>query len=101
LPRSCGGTLSQSKTRTEKALKENKTRVHGADDDTPRATSDQLVGKECIRFQGLRVAYFTVDRDSTLRFLEEGDDVVPALKDGDSVTLNRIVSLKEDAGKAA
>jgi len=93
--------IAESKTRTEKALKENETRVHGTDDDTPRATSDQLVGKECIRFQGLRVAYFTVDRDSTLRFLEEGDDVVPALKDGDSVILNRIVSLKEDAGKAA
>ena len=93
--------IAESKTRTEKALKENETTVHGTDDNTPRATSDQLVGKECIRFQGLRVAYFTVDKDSTLRFLEEGDDVVPALKDGDSVILNRIVSLKEDAGKAA
>lgn len=93
--------VAESKARTEKALKENETGVHGAHDDTPRATSDQLVGKECIRFQGLRVAYFAVDKDSKLGFLEEGDDVVPALKAGDSIVLNRIVSLKEDAGKAA
>ncbi|KAF9779998.1 glutaminyl-tRNA synthetase [Thelephora terrestris] len=93
--------IAESTARTEKALKENETRVNGTDDDTPRATSDQLVGKECIRFQGLRVAYFAVDKDSTLRFLEEGDDVVPVLKDGDSIVLNRIVSLKEDAGKTA
>ena len=91
----------ESKARTEKALKESETGVHGTNDDTPRATSDQLVGKECIRFQGLRVAYFTVDKDSKLEFLEESDDVLPALKDGDSIILNRIVSLKEDAGKSA
>lgn len=91
--------VTESKARTEKALKENETGVHGTDDDTPRATSDQLVGKECIRFQGLRVAYFAVDKDSRLKFLEEDDDVVPTLKEGDSIVLNRIVSLKEDAGK--
>jgi len=95
------GAVAESKARTEKALKENETGTHGTDDDTPRATSDQLVGKECIRFQGLRVAYFTVDKDSKLKFLEEGGDVVPTLKEGDSIILNRIVSLKEDAGKTA
>jgi len=93
--------VAESKVRTEKALKESETGIHGSDDDTPRATSDQLVGKECIRFQGLRVAYFTVDKDSKLSFLEEGDGVIPSLKDGDSIVLNRIVSLKEDAGKTA
>ena len=91
----------ESKARTEKALKESETGAHGANDDTPRATSDQLVGKECLRFQGLRVAYFAVDKDSKLKFLEEGDDVVPTLVEGDSIILNRIVSLKEDAGKAS
>ena len=91
--------VAESKARTEKALKESQTGIHGTDDDTPRATSDQLVGKECIRFQGLRVAYFTVDKDSKLEFLEEGDDVVPTLREGNSIVLNRIVSLKEDAGK--
>lgn len=93
--------VTESKARTEKALKENETGIRETDDDTPRATSDQLVGKECIRFQGLRVAYFTADKDSKLGFLEESDDVVPTFREGDSVILNRIVSLKEDAGKAA
>lgn len=38
---------------------------------------------ETIRFQGMRVAYFCVDREST----EE------------NLVLNRIVGLKEDTGK--
>ena len=38
---------------------------------------------ETIRFQGMRVAYFCVDREST----------------NDEIILNRIVSLKEDTGK--
>lgn len=40
-------------------------------------------GPESVRFQGLRVAYFCVDEDSR----------------DDKVVLNRIVTLKEDAGK--
>lgn len=39
---------------------------------------------ETVRFQGMRVAYFCLDRDST----------------ESSIVLNRIVSLKEDAKKA-
>lgn len=39
---------------------------------------------ETVRFQGMRVAYFCLDRDST----------------DDKLILNRIVSLKEDAKKA-
>lgn len=42
------------------------------------------IGPETVRFQGLRVAYFAMDKDST-----EG-----------KVVLNRIVSLKEDTGKS-
>lgn len=38
---------------------------------------------ETVRFQGLRTAYYCVDKDST----------------PDHVVLNRIVSLKEDVGK--
>jgi glutaminyl-tRNA synthetase len=38
---------------------------------------------ETVRFQGMRVAYFCMDKDST----------------ADKIVLNRIVSLKEDAGK--
>ncbi|EED14255.1 glutaminyl-tRNA synthetase [Talaromyces stipitatus ATCC 10500] len=41
-------------------------------------------GPESVRFQGLRIAYFAMDSDST----------------DDKVVLNRIVSLKEDAGKS-
>ncbi|OKL62167.1 putative glutamine--tRNA ligase [Talaromyces atroroseus] len=41
-------------------------------------------GPESVRFQGLRIAYFCVDSDST----------------DDKVVLNRIVSLKEDSGKS-
>ena len=85
--------VAESEARTEKALKENETGAHGTDDDTPRATSDHLVGKECIRFQGLYVAYFTVDKESKLGFLEEGDNVTLVL----GTILNRIVSLKESA----
>jgi glutaminyl-tRNA synthetase len=55
----------------------------------PRANSeaapadDLKVSPETVRFQGMRVAYFCLDRDSS----------------ADSVVLNRIVSLKEDAKK--
>ena len=93
--------VAESKPRTEKALKENETGAHKTDDDTPRATSDQRVGEECTRFQGLRVAYFTVGRDSKLRFLGESDNVTPVLGEGDSIVLNQIVSLTEDPGKTA
>lgn len=93
----------ESAARTEQALKATEQAAgHDApDDDTPKATSAQLVGKECIRFQGLRVAYFAVDKDSKLACLEEAEGVTPARKEGDVVVLNRIVSLKEDSGKAA
>jgi len=88
----------ESKIRTEQALKYNVERDAG--DDTPHATSDQLVGMECIRFQGLRVAYFTVDKDSRLACLDESGNIEPARREGDYLVLNRIVSLKEDSGKA-
>lgn len=70
---------------------------HGADD-TPVATASQLVGMECIRFQGMRLAYFTVDRESELGCLAGGE---PALRSGDKIILNRIVTLKEDKVKKA
>ena len=41
-------------------------------------------GPESIRFQGMRIAYFCEDKTSTT----------------EKVVLNRIVTLKEDAGKA-
>lgn len=65
----------------------------GHDDDVPVATAEQLVGKECVRFQGMRLAYFTVDRESKLACLDGGD------AKEDKLILNRIVTLKEDGGK--
>ncbi|KAI1294334.1 glutaminyl-tRNA synthetase-like protein [Xylaria venustula] len=54
----------------------------------PEAAGESELGKgglESVRFQGMRVAYFAVDSvDST----------------GSKIVLNRIVSLKEDAGKS-
>lgn len=88
----------ESRLRTEQALKDSAPAVPG-DEDTPHATAEQLVGMECIRFQGLRVAYFAVDKDSRLAVLDENGDGSP--KQGDYLVLNRIVSLKEDSGKAA
>ncbi|KAJ7228485.1 tRNA synthetases class I, catalytic domain-containing protein [Mycena pura] len=88
------------KERTEKALK-NSAQATSSDDDTPRATSEQLVGNECIRFQGLRVAYFSVDKVSRLACLDEPEGVDPRRNQGDCIVLNRIVSLKEDSGKGA
>ena len=70
-----------------------------ADADTPKPTSGQLVGNEVVRFQGLRVAYFTLDKDARLAGLEE-DRMTPGKREGDRLVLNRIVSLKEDSGKA-
>lgn len=52
----------------------------------PEAAGESELGKggpESVRFQGMRVAYFAMDIDST----------------DDKIVLNRIVSLKEDAGK--
>ncbi|KAF8969458.1 tRNA synthetases class I, catalytic domain-containing protein [Flammula alnicola] len=89
----------EAKARTAKATKENFTAENAVEDDTPRATSEQLVGNECVRFQGLRVAYFALDKDARISALEEGSQAT-GRKQGDYIVLNRIVSLKEDSGKS-
>lgn len=101
----------ESKARTDKALTEEKKNAvelpagdavtTHANDDTPKATAEQLVGNECVRFQALRVGYFALDKDASLACFGESADVVPGARPGDRVILNRIVSLKEDAGKKA
>lgn len=48
-----------------------------------------------------RVENTICDKDAVLACLDEADGTVPARRDGDVVVLNRIVSLKEDSGKAA
>lgn len=99
--RSLADAKQEAKARTDKALKDNTATQAKPGDDTPHATSEQLVGKECVRFQGLRVAYFTLDKDARVGCLDEPNEVPPARKDGDYLVLNRIVTLKEDSGKAA
>ena len=69
-----------------------------ADEETPHATTQQLVGNECVRFQGLRVAYFALDKDARVACLAEDGEA--GRKQGDYLVLNRIVSLKEDSGKS-
>jgi glutaminyl-tRNA synthetase len=89
----------EAKARTDKATKENV--QASAEDDTPHATADQLVGNECVRFQGLRVAYFGLDKDSRIAALDEPVDAKAERRQGDYIVLNRIVSLKEDSGKTS
>ncbi|KAG6821559.1 hypothetical protein H0H93_000068 [Arthromyces matolae] len=88
----------EANRRTEKAAQENQT-TQTDDNETPHATSEQLVGNECVRFQGLRVGYFALDKDARLACLDEPNTVQASRKQGDYVVLNRIVSLKEDTGK--
>ena len=54
-------------------------------DESSKDGRSSLPRPETVRFQGMRVAYFCVDGDST----------------EDKVVLNRIVGLKEDARKEA
>ncbi|KAL1700178.1 tRNA synthetases class I, catalytic domain-containing protein [Schizophyllum commune] len=91
-----------AKARTEKATAESGDAPRGgAPNDAPSATAEQLIGLECVRFQGLRVAYFALDKDSRIACLDEPDNVEPGRRQGDYLVLNRIVSLKEDAGKSS
>jgi len=87
----------EAKERTSKALTDDLT---GAPDDAPKLTAEQLVGNECIRFQGLRVGYFALDREARLDCLT-GSGVDLGRKPEDKIILNRIVSLKEDSKKNA
>lgn len=102
--RSMADARKEGEERTAKALAGAKKADHSGregPDDTPVPTVDQLLGPECVRFQGLRVAYFALDKDAQIGCLAEGADVAPGPRDGDRIVLNRIVSLKEDLGKKA
>ncbi|KAF9226642.1 glutaminyl-tRNA synthetase [Gyrodon lividus] len=90
--------LAESRARAEKSKADGA--EQSLDPDTPVVIPEQLVGQECIRFQGLRVAYFAVDSDSRLSTLDDLENPC-GRSQGDYLVLNRIVSLKEDAGKGA
>ncbi|RXK40849.1 glutamine-tRNA ligase [Tremella mesenterica] len=90
----------ESEERTLKALKDSAVSEIQAGDgeEGPKFTAESLVGMENVRFQGMRIAYFALDKDSKVGCLE-GDEKEG--KEGDKIILNRIVSLKEDAGKSS
>ena len=67
----------------ETGLEEIRKRAPWPEEEGEKDVEIKHAGYETVRFQGLRVGYFTMDRES-----EDG-----------RVVLNRIVSLKEDAGK--
>ncbi|KAF9520716.1 hypothetical protein BS47DRAFT_1374626 [Hydnum rufescens UP504] len=97
------GALRDARSRTERALKEEENGEIPASredvkDDTPRPSAEQLIGNECVRFQGLRVAYFSLDKDTKLGCLGDAK-ASPGPSPGDKIILNRIVTLKEDASK--
>lgn len=113
--RAISDARKESEERTARAAKENEVEVattkaeadkivakHEAEGpahaDEPIASADQLVGPENIRFQGMRVGYFAVDRESKLGCV---DTDKPGRAEGDKIVLNRIVALKEDTGKKA
>lgn len=87
-----------AEARTSKATEEHEIGRHDPQDDTPVATTAQLIGNECVRFQGLRVAYFALDKDARVAALAE-ESIASGRQQGDYLVLNRIVSLKEDSGK--
>ena len=98
-----------SEARTEKAKKEMSAETaastaegaHGAHgDDEPTVAASSLVGPENVRFQGMRLAYFALDRESEVEALKDGSSANGRVA-GDKIILNRIVSLKEDTGKKA
>lgn len=94
--RSIAEARKESQLRTDAALRDN---VQSSEGDTPHATAEQLVGNECVRFQAVRVAYFALDKDAKLACCAT-PDMEPGRHEGDYIVLNRIVSLKEDAGKS-
>lgn len=93
--KSISETRKEAEERTKRALEENKDANIAKD--TPWITSDQLIGNECIRFQGLRTAYFALDKDSRITAFDEtvSSGVQARKRQGDYLVLNRIVSLKD------
>ncbi|PWN90706.1 glutaminyl-tRNA synthetase [Acaromyces ingoldii] len=90
----------KAKAEAEKVATEVKAGGSGGEG-APERKAEQLVGKEVVRFQGMRIAYFALDRESVLSCLEEKHEGAWGIKEGEQIILNRIVSLKEDSGKEA
>ena len=69
----------------ETGFNEIRSRAPWPEEAGEKNVANKDAGFESVRFQGMRVAYFTMDKDST----------------SEKLVLNRIVGLKEDAGKAS
>ncbi|KAI4206665.1 MAG: hypothetical protein LQ346_000957 [Caloplaca aetnensis] len=69
----------------ETGLEEVRKRAPWPEEEGEKDVKKGEAGWETVRFQGLRVGYFCMDRE----------------REGGKVVLNRIVSLKEDAGKGS
>ncbi|KAI9816282.1 MAG: hypothetical protein M1827_001884 [Pycnora praestabilis] len=67
----------------ETGLEEVRRRAPWPEKEGEKNLENKDAGLETVRFQGMRMAYFAMDRDT----------------EGSKVVLNRIVSLKEDSGK--
>lgn len=91
-----GGFLADVNPESEKIYSNAMIEAAGFDEVRRRAPWPEAAGEsergkggpESVRFQAMRVAYFAMDKDSELDAEGKG-----------KVILNRIVSLKEDAGK--
>ncbi|PWN38733.1 glutaminyl-tRNA synthetase [Ceraceosorus guamensis] len=81
-----------TKEKESKAVEEGVKGAVKTGDGAPERTQEQLIGNECVRFQAMRIAYFALDRADMQPLTESSTP--------DRIILNRIVSLKEDAGKS-
>ena len=95
-----------SEERTIKAKAEMASNEHSKSgqvdhlEDEPVVQASSLVGPENVRFQGMRLAYFTLDRESSVQAFKDGSTVDGKVQ-GDKIVLNRVVILNEDTGKNA
>lgn len=95
-----GRMYGEAREASEKRTQEAKKKMEGREkeeqaQDEPEVLAESLYGPEDVRFQGMRLAYFALDKESVVNGVnaKEGSK--------ERFVLNRIVSLKEDAGKKA
>lgn len=92
--------LSEGRRKATERLEQADRFAEKPSGDAPARTADQTVGLESVRFQGMRTAYFALDRTTKLRGLHPGAAGEAKVKGKDEkLVLNWVVSLKEDIGK--
>ncbi|KDQ09105.1 hypothetical protein BOTBODRAFT_37347 [Botryobasidium botryosum FD-172 SS1] len=75
--------------------------ISGIGELAPPITEEQLIGYECVRFQGLRTAYFALDKDSVGMGMGVRRKEAEVRESGgvNRIVLNQIVPLKQDPAK--